>query len=256
MRAVRLSLTLATLLAAGGALAAPPAQDLNARITRLEQLLENQTLVDMHTRLEALQREVQQLHGRLEEQAHTIEGLQRRQRDLYMDIDRRLSRMEREGSAAVTPPADSGPAQAPESAAGTAAAEPDAAVTAQERAAYQKAFDLLRDLRYDQAATAFREFLKQYPEGRYAHIAQYWLGEASYAQRHFKQAIAEYQKLLDNYPRSPKLAEAMLKIGYSHNELGDKAAATSMLNELVKRYPNSTEAGQARNLLQQLRREG
>ncbi|MGE0080134.1 MAG: tol-pal system protein YbgF [Thiohalomonadaceae bacterium] len=256
MGAVRLSLTLAIALAAGGALAAPPAQDLNARVTRLEQLLENQTLVEMHTRIEALQREVQQLRGRVEEQAHTIEGLQRRQRDLYMDIDRRLSRMEREGGAVPTPDGGVPGTDAPATDAGSTASEPDAAATAQEREAYQKAFDLLRDLRYDQAAAAFRQFLKQYPQGRYAHIAQYWLGEASYAQRHFKQAITEYQKLLDNYPRSPKLAEAMLKIGYSYNELGDKAAATRVLNELVKRYPNSTEAGQARNLLQLLRREG
>lgn len=251
MAAVRLSLTLAIVLTAGEALAAPPAQDLSARVTRLEQLLENQTLVEMYTRIEALQQEVQQLRGRVEEQAHIIEGLQRRQRDLYMDIDRRLSRFEREGA---TSSAESVPGASSE--AGTVAESSDTAASAQEREAYQKAFDLLRDLRYEQAAAAFREFLKQYPQGRYGHIAQYWLGEASYAQRNFKQAITEYQKLLNNYPRSPKLAEAMLKIGYSYNELGDKAAATRVLNDLVKRYPNSTEAGQARNLLQQLRREG
>lgn len=251
MAAVRLSLTLAIVLTAGEALAAPPAQDLSARVTRLEQLLENQTLVEMYTRIEALQQEVQQLRGRVEEQAHIIEGLQRRQRDLYMDIDRRLSRFEREGA---TSSAESVPGASSE--AGTVAESSDTAASAQEREAYQKAFDLLRDLRYEQAATAFREFLKQYPQGRYGHLAQYWLAEASYAQRHFKLAIAEYQKLLDHYPSSPKLAEALLKIGYSHNELGDKDAATRVLNELVKRYPNSTETSQARNLLQQLRREG
>ncbi|MCK9532025.1 MAG: tol-pal system protein YbgF [Gammaproteobacteria bacterium] len=254
MRAVRLTFAWALVLGAGGAFAAPP-QDLNARVTRLEQQLSNQTLVDMHTRIDSLQREVQQLRGLVEEQAHAIEGLQRRQRELYMDVDRRLARLEREaGTGAGVVPAPGGlstPGAAPE-----APTEAEPAATAQEREAYQKAFDLLRELRYEQAAAAFRDFLKNYPQGRYAHIAQYWLGEAAYAQRNFKQAITEYQKLLDNYPKSPKLAEALLKIGYSHNELGDRAAATRVLNELVKRYPDSTEAGQARNLLGQFRREG
>ncbi len=257
MRVPRLTVALAAVLATGGV----AAQDLNARVTRLEQTLDNQTLVEMHTRIESLQREVQQLRGQLEEQAHAIQGLQRRQRDLYMDIDRRLSRLEREGGGggAMVPQPGVPPVTAPTPGAGQPAApaegEAQVAITMQEREAYQKAFDLLRELRYDQAANAFRSFLNQYPSGRYAHIAQYWLGEASYAQRHFKQAILEYQKLLDNYPKSPKLAEAMLKIGYSHNELGDRAAATRMLNELVKRYPESTEAGQARNLLGQFKRE-
>jgi tol-pal system protein YbgF len=251
MRAVRLTFALAFALGAGGALAAPP-QDLNARVTRLEQQLSNQTLVDMHTRIESLQREVQQLRGLVEEQAHTIVGLQRRQRELYMDVDRRLLRLERAGGGLAPAPLPGPGAAAPAVPDGA----PDAAASAQERAAYQKAFNLLRELRYEQAAAALRDFLKAYPEGSYAHIAQYWLGEASYAQRNFKQAIVEYQKLLDNYPKSPKLAEALLKIGYSHNELGDRAAATRVLNELVKRYPDSTEAGQARNLLGQFRREG
>ncbi len=89
----------------------------------------------------------------------------------------------------------------------------------QERDAYQKAFDMLRELRYAQATEAFRNFLKQYPNGRYAQIAEYWLGEAGYAQRDFKQAIADYNTLLNNHPDTPKRAEVMLKIGYSHYEL-------------------------------------
>ena len=282
---------MAILLAGSGLAMAAPAPTAPAgagveqRLERVERLLDSQTLVDMLGRLDQLQREVQQLRGDLEERTHTVDELKRRQRDLYLDLDRRLSRLEREGvpapaaAAKAAAPAAKQSAPAPTAnatavndsglmgdkgavvvakpaAADNAAAKADAttSVTEQvaEREAYQKAFDMLRELRYGQAITAFGSFLKAYPHGRYAHIAQYWLGEANYAQRDFKAAIKEYQQLIDSFPNSPKLAEAMLKIGYSHYELGDKDAARKVLNQLMNRYSGSTEAGQARNLLKKL----
>ena len=122
-----------------------------------------------------------------------------------------------------------------------------------EQNAYQKAFDLLRELRYEQAIKAYRQFIRDYPNGRYAHIAQYWLSEASYAQRHFKQAIIDYQDLVTNYPNSPKLAEAMLKIGYSYNALGQNKEAKDIIEKLLRVYPNTTAAGQGQNLLKKIK---
>ena len=249
-------------LIGSGASAADNQKDLDARVTRLEQKMNSGALVDMLSRLDALQKDVQDLRGQVEQQNHLIEQLKQHQRDLYLDIDRRLSRLERGGSPAanggsgqVKAPTANAPAQGAAGAASTPVpAQTPAPNSAAEQAAYQKAFDLLRELRYDQAITAFRGFIKQYPKGRYAHIAQYWIAEADYAQRNFKQAITDYQQLIDNYPQSPKVAEAMLKIGYSQYELGDMAKAQSVLAGLVKQYPNTTEAGQAQNMLQQIKR--
>lgn len=269
----RYQLVAVTLLAA---LALPVhAEPLEARVARLERQMESQALVEMATRLDRLEQEVQSLRGQVEEQSQAIAELRQRQRDLYLDIDRRLSRLEREGGATVPqamvpPPAATPPAAVPSAPAPVAAAPapvaaptpvtaPAAASTAnadKERAAYQQAFDQLRELRYEQAITAFRAFLKDYPDGRYGHIAQYWIGEANYAQRNFKQAVADYRTLLQRYPKSPKLAEAMLKIGYSQYELGDKAEARNILSELVRLYPDTTEAGQANAFLQKMRGEG
>jgi tol-pal system protein YbgF len=225
-------------------------------------------MLEMYMRLERLQQEQQQLLGTLEEQGHTIEGLKRRQRELYLDIDRRLTRLEKDGGAGTggfTPePASSGngcqsiapggceapDAIPPRTEQGSPAQAGD---SAREREHYQQAFNLLRELNYAQAISGFREFLQAYPEGVYAHMAQYWLGEANYTQRQFKSAISDYQHLIDSYPQSPKLAEAMLKIGYSQEELGNKAAAMETLAALEKRFPGSTEAGQARKLLLRLR---
>jgi tol-pal system protein YbgF len=234
------------------------------RLKRLEQLLDSQGLVDIMLKVESLQTEVQRLQGQSEEQSHALQELKKRQRDLYIDIDRRLLQIERNTPA--------GTAGAPGAVAGVTAAKPSgsksttqskAAVTAGamaapvllqgEQQAYQDAFNLLRELRYDKATLAFRDFLKKYPNGRYAHIAQYWLGEASYAQGKFKQAIKDYQALIDNYPNSPKLAEAMLKIGYSEYELKNYKAAQNSLERLIKTYPGTTEAGQAQNLLKKIR---
>lgn len=272
---------------ASGASQKPAVPDTEERLSRLERLLDSQVLVDMVTRLDALQQEIQALRGQIEQQGHTVDGLRRRQRELYLDVDRRLSRMEREGPAgtlggpATAPPPATAmeaepvqpqiPAMEPRSPEMVATSRPPVpsatapvapvpegpspAELAAERDAYQAAFDLLRELRYDQATAAFQSFLERYPNGRYGHIAQYWLGEANYAQRNFEQAIANYQRLINSYPESPKVAEAMLKIGYSRYELGQKEEAGKVLQELERRYPGTTEAGQGQKLLQTIRRE-
>lgn len=233
------------------------------RLTRLERILENQGLVEMLMRLDNLQNELQILRGEIELHTHELEEIKQRQRDLYVDIDRRLLLLERAApdgsSAAITAPAtasvDAKKASDNSKTAVTAsvAAKPAADDFENEQKAYQSAFDLLRELRYEQAVAAFKDFIKKYPNGRYAHIAQYWIGEANYAQRNFKQAIVDYQALVDKYPSSPKLAEAMLKIGYSQYELKNMKQAEATLNNLIKNYPGTTEAGQAQNLIQKIR---
>ena len=256
--------------AAPTAPAARPAMTPEQRLERLERMLDNQGLVDLLVRLEALQAEVQRLRGEVEVQTHTIEELKKRQRELYLDIDRRLLNVERNAGGAVArpgvtptrPPATAAaptPVPAPGGAAPAPAARPAPAPAprpakpAGEQKAYQHAFDLLRELRYEAAIKAFRQFLADYPNGRYAHIAQYWLAEANYAQRNFKDAIGDYRNLISRFPNSPKLAEALLKIGYSQYELGEYKQASETLRGLVKRYPGTTEAGQAQNLLKKIR---
>ncbi len=263
--------------------AAGSATSLEARVERLERQLDNRGLVDILLKLETLQNEVQKLRGENEVLAHKLDDMKKRQRDLYLDLDRRLVQLERRGVAAAPAPAEGTAAPAAPETRGTATEASAAAVTPPavvrggkptatnrrapapargpvvaaasetEQQAYQQAFNLLRELKYDKASQAFRQFLQTYPDGRYAHIAQYWLAETGYAQRKFKQAIADYQALIDKYPESPKLAEALLKIGYSQYELKNYAAARESLERLIANYPGTTEAGQARNLLRKIR---
>ncbi|VAW77534.1 TPR repeat containing exported protein; Putative periplasmic protein contains a protein prenylyltransferase domain [hydrothermal vent metagenome] len=263
-----------------GLLCAAPAwsaskAELETRVQQLEHKLDSRGLVEMFDRVSTLQKEVQQLRGELEVQSHDMENLKKRQRDLYADTDRRLHRLETSGVqsgvppapvAATTitspgttrPPADGGVLKAPptpETGKVDAASLP-ALDPAAERKDYDNALAILNELRYDEAAAAFRTFLKNYPGSGYADNAQYWLGEVYYVTRKFTAALAEFGALLKGFPNSPKVPGAMLKMGYSHYELKDWKAAADMLEQVVKRFPGTSTDRLAQERLSRMKREG
>jgi len=227
---------------------------LEQRVQRLEKLVEGQGLVDMYLRLETLQQEVQQLRGEVEVQTNTIEGLKQRQRDLYLDIDRRLRQLE--SGAVAKPPVASTPATPGST---TTKTKPVAATPANPAAAedaYRAAFKLLKEGRYTPATSRFKDFLKKYPDNGYADNAQYWLGEISYVTRAFKQAITEFDKVLKNYPDSTKQADAILKQAYCYYELKDYTKARELLTAVVTRFPHSTAANLAEKRRKRMTTEG
>ncbi len=243
-------------------------QSVEDRLKRMERLVNSKGLVDIMVRVESMQSELQRLVGEIEVQKHTLDEIKKRQRDLYVDLDRRILQIER-GSGSVqssAPSVQTMPMQHTETKSKNNVASssvrtqnvtrPKTVVKKKkegEQIAYQKAFDLLRALRYEKATNAFRQFLSDYPNGRYAHIAQYWLAETSYHTRKYDVAVKDYQTLINQYPKSPKRADALLKIGYSQFELQAYSKAKSVLKKLIQSYPGTTEAGQAENLLQKIR---
>lgn len=254
-------------------------QTLEQRLARLEHLMESQALVDMLMRLDSIQEEVQNLRGEMESLTHDMEGIKQQQRDLYLDIDRRLRQAElaaKERPVApvpVTPPASTmgvpgsvvpaAPvgvsAQMPGVAPSTAAnpdAMPAPADPALERQSYQTAFGALKEGRYKDAITEFQKFLAAYPSGDYADNAQYWLGEANYVTRQYRVAEQEFLKVLNSHSDSPKVADASLKLGYTYYELGEWESARKTLTEVSARFPGSTVAKLAENRLQKMRLEG
>ncbi len=218
---------------------------LEARVTQLERKLENQSLMDIFATVQRLQEEVQKLRGDLEVQANELEGIKKRQRDLYLDIDRRLQQGQ-SGGAATAMPLDGG--------AVTAAAP--AADPAAEQAIYQQAFNLLKDARYEEAITAFRAHLASYPNGKFSDNSQYWVGEAHYVLRRFKEAVEEFNKVVNNFPQSSKVPDSLLKLGFTHYELNDWAQARANLEKVVSQHPQSTAARLADQRLQRMRSEG
>jgi len=146
--------------------------------------------------------------------------------------------------------------------AGSGAPDPagSSAVNEQAQAAYDQAFGLLKQSRFDEAHKALQQFVSNFPASSLADNAQYWSGEALYAMRAFDQAVGEFDKVVQNYPESDKAPEALLKKGYSHYELGDLASAEATLNQVVSQYPGSRVSVAAKNRLTQIssdkRRQG
>lgn len=247
----------------------PASEQVLQRLDRIERMLDNQNLLELFNRVEALQSQVQKLRGELESQQHQIEQMTRRQKDLYADIDNRLQKLE-SGSAGTDQNAgtddvvnsDFGVEDTLGSETGNdnAATEEEPVVADSEtiasnsdaRAAYNKAFDQLKAGEYEQAIAAFKEYLQNYLDSEYADNARYWLGEAYYVTGDFEQAIDAYQQLLDDDPQSQKAPHALLKIGYSQQKLGNNEQARKTLEDLRSRYPNTTAASLAQERLQQL----
>ena len=123
-----------------------------------------------------------------------------------------------------------------------------------QREAYDRAFNLLKDGRYELAIASFKAYLETYPNADYADNAQYWLGEANYAQRRYDVALQEFNKVLDNYPKSSKRADAMLKMGFSYQELGKTEDAEAVLGNIITMFPDTTAARLAQKRIQDLKR--
>jgi len=232
---------------------------IESRLARLERLLESQSLVDLLLRLDNIQAEIQRMRGDIEVVNYSINDIKKRQRDLYIDVDRRLVNVERPSKSGSVSSSSSSTnslkttSTAASVSAGQSSSTGSTGSSKSEQKLYQQAFNLLSDLRYDKSIELFNAVIVNYPKGRYAHIAQYWVGEAYYAQQNYKQAIGAYQKLITNYSKSAKVAEALLKIGYSYYELNNISKAKTNLQKLVKLYPDTTEASQAKSILQKIK---
>ncbi len=125
-----------------------------------------------------------------------------------------------------------------------------------EQPMYKQAFDLLMQRRYDEAKQAFRAFLRQYPSGRLAANAQYWIGEASYVTRDFVTALREFTIVVQNFPTSPKVSDSLLKIAFIQYEQKEWTKARETLETIIKQHATTTAARLARKRLERMRIEG
>lgn len=248
---------------------------LTEETSRMGRQVDNRAVMDMIQQVDQLALEISQLTGAFEEQRFEIEGIKKRQRELYADIDRRLRDIEsgaagRASSGSISvPQVDSGSSAAAAAAAGassgqtassgsqtTASLSPPSAASDDERAAYQAAFDTLKEGRYKNAKTELRAFLDKYPNSSYAGNAQYWLGEAHYVTRSFQQGITEFRNVVEKYPTSNKVPDAMLKLGYTFYELQQYPQARQVLTQLRDKFPAETAATLAAKRLERMRSEG
>jgi len=203
---------------------------LEARLARIETDAgerDRKTLFELANQLEGLRRDVAALRGQIEVLTNRVEGLDKRQKDLYVDLDTRLRKFELAG----------------------ADKEKDAQQLALETQAYEAALAQFKANNFGSAIQGLKEFLKTYPDSTLAPSAQYWIGNAHYALRDYKTAIAEQRKVVATWPEHAKAPDAMLNIASSQAELGDVNGARNTLRTLVDKYPKSSAAEQAKQRL-------
>jgi tol-pal system protein YbgF len=254
----RLGLTCFILLAFQSAVQAEPDPALDKlpdkqRIQRLERIVSSDVMLQQANTIKQLQQEISGLREKLEQQNYELESMKQRQRNLYVDMDRRINNIEAGGGSGTGHAAPVPPPNAGQSATMATPALPGDKDGQEE---YSAAFNLLKDGQYQQSIAAFEKFKTQYPDSKYADNAQYWLGEANYVSREYKKALDAFQQLIARYPNSSKIPGARLKIGYVYFELQNWSAAREALQQVIKLYPGQTVAKKADERLQRMKREG
>jgi tol-pal system protein YbgF len=115
---------------------------------------------------------------------------------------------------------------------------------------YRAAVELVKAGNHAEAIEALRAFLRKYPRHDYADNAQYWLGEAFYAQKDYPHALAEFRSVIETYPRGNKVPDALLKVGYCYSALGQGDKARAVLEQVVNLYPKTEPAALATKRLE------
>lgn len=237
----------------------------DARITGLEGQLRGQAMLDLLNQIERLNAEISQMKGQMEVMAHELEATQKRQRDLYSDLDGRLRKLEETPTApaapaaATTPPQQEAVAQAPapppaaEAPAAPAEPQPD---TAAETKAYEAAYASYKAGKYSEASSSFKQFLETYPNSKLAPNAYYWMGTAQFSLKDYKTAIATQQKLVKQFPSHDKAADGMYSIANSQIQLSDVDGAKQTLKSLIAKYPASRIVDTAKKRLAALESMG
>lgn len=221
-----------------------------------EQIGDLQRRLEIVTQIQQLQVELRELRGALEENNHDVSNLKRRQREFYLDLDRRLIGLESRSAAAAPDSSAQSASAGIKPAVQIAGDGSPAELSALEQQSYRQAFDLLKEAKYDEAITAFQNFLQLYPAGSYADNARYWIGEAYYVTRNFDKALIEFNRLLELHPSSGKRADTQLKIGYIYYEQKKWVQARELLTEVMNQSTAGTAVHLAKTRLDRMTGEG
>ncbi len=196
---------------------------------------------DMQLKMEQLSAQLEELQARLEDTNNRLSNVSQQIATTNQELKafRELPRFQ----PPVDPAAGVVDPNAPSPPPPTQATDP--------KALYEAAYsDYVRGS-YDLAIRQFQEYLQTFPETDLSDNAAYWIGECYYRQRKFKQAISAFDRVLESYSTSDKVPSALLKKGYSHLELGEKAPGQAQLQKVIRDFPKSDEASLARQRLRE-----
>jgi tol-pal system protein YbgF len=190
-------------------------------IEQIQQL--RRSLLELNNQLEAMRADLARQRGQGEQLARDVAELQRQQKDVLQGTDERLRKLEPQKVSLDGK---------------------EFTVEADEKRLYEEALVPLRNSDFPAAAAALGSFLKRYPSSGYADSARFWLGNAQYGKRDYKDAIASFRSFVTAAPENVRAPEALLSIANCQAEMKDNKGARRTLDELVRVYPKS-EAAQA-----------
>jgi tol-pal system protein YbgF len=224
---------------------------------------------DQKAALEDVRRQVEKVRGQVEEIRYRVERTARVENsssqlkaleERLAAIERRLTRY---AEPSLPPPAETRPPGSlePQPVSPEEQGPPTAAKASTEEMAlalepsvaqdeYRTALQAMGDKQFDKAIQLFRSFVRKYPRSQMADDASYWIGESYYAQRKYYEAILSYNDVLRDYERGDRAPAALLRQASAFAELGNKIDARVTLQTLIRKYPNTAEAEQAKETLQ------
>lgn len=214
----------------GKARLAELAQQVNAANGQLLEQISalKRSLLDLNNQLEALRQDNAKLRGTQEQLARDIADAQRRQRDVATALEDRLRKLEPQKVSADGR---------------------EFMVEPEERRAYEEALAVLRTGDFEKASAALGNFVRRWGFSGYVDSARFWLGNALYGKRDYKEAIASFRSMVTAAPDHPRSPEALLAIANCQAEMKDVRSARRTIDELMKAYPSSEAAAAGKERL-------
>ena len=207
-------------------------------------------LSNLFNQIQQLQQEVMMLNGKVEEQAHELRNLKEQSLERYVDLDRRLA-----GGASAAPASNGGIDGGGPAVAVPIAGSSNVVEQAGEGEAYRSAYALVRSQQFDSATSAFKAFLQNYPAGKYAPNAHYWLGELYLVVQpaNLESSRQAFMLLLSQYPDNSKAPDAMYKLGKVYFQKGNREKAREYLDRVISQYgkTNSSAVKLSRDFIAQ-----
>jgi tol-pal system protein YbgF len=179
------------------------------------------SMLDLNNQLEAMRGDVAKLRGNDEQLLRDVGELQKRQKDASQALDDRLRQIE-PSKVAVD--------------GREFMADPE------EKKAFDGAITTLRNGDFAAAVMQLQAFQKRYPASGYTDSVRFWLGNAQYGKRDYKEAIATFRAFVAAAPDHPRAPEALLALANTQAEMKDPRSARKTIEDLVKTYPQSEAA--------------
>jgi tol-pal system protein YbgF len=248
-------------------------QQTEIKLAQAETQAGGRGMVQLLNQVDTLNAELNKLRGKIEELGHGVTTAEKRQRDMYLDLDTRMRRVEQTVTASQKKEQEmiaaledrlrkleqsvqtiqAQPAiPAPVNTAASDASPPAPTAESPQRT-YDTAMASYRSSDYQGAINGFLGFINRYPQHSLAANAQYWIGDAYFQLRDYNSAIEAQRKLISTYPDSPKVPDAMLNLGSAELGLGDATAARKTWDDLIAKHPNTDAAEKAKQRISRLR---